>query len=149
MGLDVPEVAVEDQPARGAGADRDVVGGAIDDRGGRLACLLLEGVPFNGEDLSDVGKVEVVVQHGGGPDGSAFDPAMLQGGGLAEVRFNARGEVQADIRAERRLVILRDEDHPLAPAPLRPRVRTDLPWDLGGIWDHDYLPQRPFGEYRL
>ena len=87
-----------------------VVGDAIDDLGGGLTGLFLDGVPFDGEDRSDVGKVEVVVQRGRGPDGAAFDAAMLQGGGLAEVRRTAGGEVQADIRAECRLVILRDEE---------------------------------------
>lgn len=109
MGLDAPVVAVEGQQAGGAGAERGVVGDAIDDLGGSLAGLLLDGVPFDGEDLSDVGKVEIVVQRGGGPDGAAFDAAMLQGGWLAAVRRTARGEVQADIRAERRLIVLRDE----------------------------------------
>lgn len=109
MGLDAPVVAVEGQQAGGAGAERGVVGDALDDLGGGLAGLLLERVPFDGEDLSDVGKVEVVVQRGGGPDGAAFDPAMLQGGWLAAVRRTARGEVPADIRAERRLMVLRDE----------------------------------------
>ena len=109
MGLDAPVVAVEGQQAGGAGAERGVVGDAIDDLGGGLAGLLLDRVPFDGEDLSDVGKVEIVVQRGGGPDGAAFDAAMLQGGWLAAVRRTARGEVQADIRAERRLIVLRDE----------------------------------------
>lgn len=109
VGLDTPVIAVVGEQARGLGAVGGVVGEAIDGLGGGLAGLLLDGVSLDGEDLSDLGEVQIVVERGGGPDGAAFQAPVLQGGRLAEVRCAALGEVQADVGGERWLVVLGDE----------------------------------------
>jgi hypothetical protein len=90
-------------------AIRAVIGDTIDRLGGGLAGFLVGDGPLDDEDLTDSGEVEITVQRRGGPNGTAFDAPMLQGGWLAEIRFTAIGEMQADIGGQGWLVVLGDE----------------------------------------
>jgi hypothetical protein len=87
-----------------------MAGDAVDDVGGGRAGLLVDGRALNREDLADAGKVEVVVEAGGGPDRALFDAAMGQGERLAEVGRAAALEDQADILTQGRLVVFDGED---------------------------------------
>ena len=49
--------------------------------------LFLYGVPFDEEGLSNVGKVKVVVEFGGGPDLPGLDSAVVRGRMFNEIRF--------------------------------------------------------------
>jgi hypothetical protein len=86
-----------------------VVGQTVDDLGGVLAGLLVDALALDGDDLADVGEVEVVVECGGGPDGARFQAPVLQAQRFAEVRLAARGEVQADVGGQGGLMVLGDE----------------------------------------
>lgn len=44
---------------------------------------------FNGEGLSDMREVEIVIELRGGPDFSDFDAAMVRGGIVDELGFEA------------------------------------------------------------
>ena len=98
MGFDAPVAAVECQQASGVGALGGMVGQAVDDLGGRLACLLVERVPLDGEGLSDMGEVQVGVEPGGGPNGTRFQAPVLERERFAEVRLAALFEKQGECR---------------------------------------------------
>lgn len=53
-----------------------------------------------------MGKVQVVVELGGGPDLAGFDPAMIGWRMVNEIRLRSVPEVELDIGKERRLVCL-------------------------------------------
>jgi hypothetical protein len=78
--FDGPVTAVVGQHAGGAGGLRGVAGESEDGFGGGLAGLLPGHLTLDGEDLSDAGEVEIVVEAGGGPDGTLFDAAVGQVG---------------------------------------------------------------------
>lgn len=79
------------------GLFRCSAGDAVGDFVGAFPGLLLDRLPFDHEGLSDVREVEVVVEYGGGPDLSGFDPPMLGRGVLDEVRFVSILEEAGDI----------------------------------------------------
>jgi hypothetical protein len=63
------------------------------------------------EGLAETGKIQVIVQAGGGPDRAALDATMARGGRLAEVGLTApRREEQADIGVQVRLVVFDGKD---------------------------------------
>ncbi len=72
-------------------------GDAVNSFTGYLATLFVYELSFNGERLSDVGKVEVVVELGGCPDLADFDSSMVRGRTLDEVRFFAILKLEDDI----------------------------------------------------
>ena len=108
--LDGPVAAVEGQHAGGVGAPRGMAGDAVDSFGCGLTGGLLDGGTRDHEDLANAGKVEEVVEAGGGPDRALFDAAMGQGERLAEVGLAAALEDQADVFAQGRLVVFDGED---------------------------------------
>ncbi|MBK1722159.1 hypothetical protein CKO23_07820 [Thiocystis violacea] len=110
MGLDPPVPTVKAEQTRGVGAVGGVIGDTVDRLDGDLAGLLLNGVSLNGEDLTDLGEVEIGVEGRGGPNGTAFDAPVLEGEWFTKIRLAAVGEVQADIGGQRRLVILGGEE---------------------------------------
>jgi hypothetical protein len=67
MGFNASVMAVEGEESSGIGALGGMVGQAIDGFGGDLAGRLLEALARDGEGLSDEGKVQRVVEPGGGP----------------------------------------------------------------------------------
>ena len=85
--FDRPMPAVDLKEASGMGLFRCSAGDAVGDFVGAFSGLLLDPLPFDDEGLSDVREVEVVVECGGGPDLSGFDPPMLGRGVLDELRF--------------------------------------------------------------
>ena len=62
-------------------------GDAVSDFTRADAALLLYRVSFDEERLSDVRKVKVVIEFGGGPDLSDFDSSMVGGRILNEIRL--------------------------------------------------------------
>ena len=43
----------------------------------RIGRFFIDGDPFDGKGLADIGEVEIVVESGGGPDISSFDASMV------------------------------------------------------------------------
>ena len=62
-----------------------------------VAALLLDRMPLDEESLADVGKVEVVVEVGGGPDLASFDASMIRRIDLNEVGLLPILEVESKI----------------------------------------------------
>src|SRR5438046_3736041 len=71
-----------------------------------LAGFLVNRFPLDAKDLTDVGKVQVVIQCRAAPDAAGFDAAMLDGGGFEEIRRATGFEQQSDIAFQLRLVAL-------------------------------------------
>src|SRR5689334_14559989 len=71
---------------------------------GAFPGLLVDGFPFDEEGLSDMGKVEVVVEFGRSPDLAGFDPAMVGRGDFDEVRLCSIVEEQDEILIQGGLV---------------------------------------------
>ncbi|MDO8785819.1 MAG: hypothetical protein Q7J12_06330, partial [Syntrophales bacterium] len=64
-------------------------GDAVSDFTRALTTFFVYELPFDGKGLSDVGKVKVVIEFGGGPDLSDFDSSMVRGRILNEIRLLA------------------------------------------------------------
>ena len=103
-----PLPAIEgEQPLRGCGLHGQA-GDAVGGLAAALAGLDLDGVAAHGEDLSDAGEVEVVVELTGDPDGAPLASAVLGLGALVREVRCAPGdglvESEPDIVMQARLV---------------------------------------------
>jgi len=87
--LNTPMATVDLENALWVGLLRGSTGDAISDFTRGLATLFVGEAPLDGERLSDMGEVEIVVEFGGGPDFSDFDPSMIRGRILDEIGFLA------------------------------------------------------------
>jgi len=72
-------------------------GDAVRDLTGVFTGFLLRELSLNEKCLSDMGKVQIVVEFGGGPDLSHFDPAVIRRITSNEIRLLAILEIQFDI----------------------------------------------------
>ena len=79
-------------------------GDAVSDFKRADAALFLCRMPFDEERLSDVRKVKVAVQFGGGPDLSDFDSSMVGGRILNEIRLLPVLEQQGEVLQNAALV---------------------------------------------
>ena len=77
-------------------------GDAVDGFDAPLGGLDLDGVASNGEDLSDTGEVEVVVELGGDPDGAPFATAVLGLRPLVDELWRAPGDGLIESEADTR-----------------------------------------------
>lgn len=109
-------------------------GDAVGDFTGALATLFLCEVAFNGEGLPDMGKVEVVVELGGGPDLSDFDSSMVRRRTLDEVRLLAIFEPEGNIFEKGALVCFDGEM--IMGMTLRDQILRDLALSQQGIGRH-------------
>ncbi len=75
--LDAPVPAVILQHVGGVGLAGRFASHPIGELLVLLAAFFVDGDAFHPEDLSEVGKVEIVIESGGDPDISDFDAAML------------------------------------------------------------------------
>ena len=83
--LNGPVATVDVKDTLWAGLLRRSTGDAVSDFTRDLATLFVCEVPFDGEGLSDMGKIKIVVQFGGGPDLSDFDSSVIRGCILNEI----------------------------------------------------------------
>ena len=98
--FNAPMETVGFQNTLGVGLLRRSAGNTIGDIFRVLARFLVNGFSFNGKSLSDMWKIEVVIQLGGNPDFAGFNPAMVRGITKREVGLFAVLEVKADIFKE-------------------------------------------------
>ena len=98
-----PMPPVDLQHLPGIGLFRGLAGDAVDYLMGVFAGLLVDRFPFDDEGLADVGKVEVAVECGGGPNFPGFDPPMVGRRDLDEVRPSPVLEEQGNVLLEGRL----------------------------------------------
>ncbi|MFH1148575.1 MAG: hypothetical protein V1736_12830 [Pseudomonadota bacterium] len=76
---------------------RRSTGNATGDVTGSFAAFFLHGMSFDDERLSDVGKIEVVVEFGCDPDLSGFDSPMVRRVISNEIRFLPVLKVQLNV----------------------------------------------------
>lgn len=107
--LDTPMVAVNGKELLSICFIGLSAGDAVGDVVGCFPRLFFNRFPFDHEDLSHVGEVEIVVELGGGPDFTSFDPAMIRGIIRDEIRFLAVVEIELDILQESRLIAFDNE----------------------------------------
>jgi len=107
--LDGPMAAVEGQDVS-SGGFRGMTGHPVDGVDGGRAGLLIDRPTLDQTDLADAGKIEGVIEARGGPGKTLFDASMSQGGWLVEVGLSALLKDEADILAQRRMVVFDGED---------------------------------------
>ena len=86
-----------------------VVGGTAGDSIGEFglggfAGFFIDPLPFDDKSLTDMGKVQVGVEFGGGPDFPCFNPAMIRRVNTHIVGFLAISKKHLQIVKERRLI---------------------------------------------
>ena len=86
--LNRPMASIQVEKTLGIGLVCGSTGDAVSNLIRVLAGFLLEGVPFDEKGLSHVREVKVAVEFTGGPNLSDFDPSMIRGGILNEIRFS-------------------------------------------------------------
>src|SRR5208283_1280593 len=102
--LDRPVAAIDLENALRASVGGGSTGEAVGDFAGSLTGLFLGHVPLDDESLSHVGKVEIAVEFGGGPDFARFQASMIGGRMLDEMRLAPILEVELQGFQQSRLV---------------------------------------------
>ena len=77
--LNTPVTAVGVKKALGVGLFRGSAGDAVGDFTGLFSGLFFCGLPLYDKSLSNVGKVDIVIKFGCGPDFTGFDSSMVRG----------------------------------------------------------------------
>jgi len=95
--FDAPVAAIGGKNLLGVGLLRLSAGEAIGDFMAVLTAFLVCGLPFDDKSLSNVRKVQVVVEFGCGPDFADFDSSVVGGRIINKVGFHPVFEVQLDV----------------------------------------------------
>ena len=98
--FDAPVASVDGEELLGGCFAGFSAGDAVGEVVGVFSALFFNRFSLNQEGLLDVGKVEIEVECGGGPNFSSFDPAMIRGIVSNEIRFLSILEIQFDISKE-------------------------------------------------
>ena len=105
--LDTPMTTISRQNLLGVGVVRGTAGDPIGEfRNGGFAGFFVEPLPFDDKCLTDMGKVQVGVKFGGGPDFPRFNPAMIRMVYGHILGFLSIGKKHLQIVKERRLITL-------------------------------------------
>ena len=75
--FDGPMAAVDFEQATGVGLCGGAAGDAVGDIDRAFAAVFLDGFPFDGEGLAEMGEVEIAVELGGCPDLAGFDAPVV------------------------------------------------------------------------
>jgi len=102
--LDAPMAAVHGENTLWIGLLRRSTGNAIGEITGSFAGLFLYGMSFDDERLSNVRKIEVVIEFGCGPDLSGFDSPMVRRIKSNEIGLLTVLKVQLNVLKESELV---------------------------------------------
>ena len=79
------------------GFQRCLAGYAIGDLARTLSGPLFDAMSFDGECLTNVWKIKIIVELRGSPDFAGFDPAMIQGRMIGVVRLRSVAEMEFDV----------------------------------------------------
>jgi len=102
--FDAPVASIDGEELLGGCVVGLSAGDAVGEVVGVLSALFFNRFSLNQEGLLDVGKVEIEVECGGGPNFSSFDLAMIRGIIGNEIGFLSILEIQLDIFEESGLV---------------------------------------------
>lgn len=103
--FDTPVPTIGGKNAFGVGLFRGSAGNAVGGFTGIFAAFFIGGFPLNDKSLSDVRKVEIGVEFGGGPDFTDFDPAVVRRVARYIIRLLPVLKVQGDVLKKSGLVV--------------------------------------------
>jgi len=103
--FNTPVAPVGGKNALGVGLLRGSAGDAVGGFTGVLAVFFVCGFSLDDKSLSDVGKVEMGVEFGCGPDFADFDAAVIRRVAIDKIRFLPVFKVQGDVLKESGLVV--------------------------------------------
>ena len=104
--FDGPVAAVGGKYALRIGLFKGAAGDAIGEFIGVFTGFLIYGLPLDEKSLSDVRKVEIVVEFGGGPDFADFDPAVIRRVVLDKIGLLPVLKIECDVFKKPGLVVL-------------------------------------------
>jgi len=107
--FDAPVAAVSGQHALRVGLFRSSAGNAIGDFTGGLAAFFIGAIALDDESLSEVRKVQVAVEFGGGPDFTDFDAAVIRRVAEDKIGLLAVFKIQRDVVKKTGLVVFDGE----------------------------------------
>jgi hypothetical protein len=107
--FDAPVAAVGGKNALGVGLLRGSAGDTIGDFTGVFTAFFICGFPLDDKSLSDMGKVQIAVEFGCGPDFADFDPAVVRGVAMDKIRVSPVFKVQLDVLKKSGLVVFDSE----------------------------------------
>ena len=107
--FDTPVAAVGGKNALRVGLLRASTGDAVGDFARVLTGFFIYGLPLDDKSLSNVRKVQIVVEFGCSPDFADFDPAVVRWVASDKIRLLPIFKVQGDILKKSGLVVLDGE----------------------------------------
>ena len=107
--FDAPVAAVGGKHALRVGLLRGSAGDAIGDFTGVFTGFFICGLPLDDKSLSNVGKVQIAVKFGCGPDFADFDPAVVRRIALGKIRGLAVFKIQRNVLKKTGLVVFDGE----------------------------------------
>lgn len=103
--FDTPVTSVGGKNTFGVGLLRGAAGNAVGDFTGGFTAFFIREVPLNDKSLSNVGKIEIAVEFGCGPDFTDFDPTVVRRVAFDIIRHLSVFKVQSDVLKKSGLVV--------------------------------------------
>ena len=103
--FDAPVPSVGDKNALRVRLLRGSAGDAISDITGVFTAFFICGFPLDDKSLSDVGKVQIAVEFGCGPDCAGFDPAVIRRVAMDKIGVLTVFKIQRDVLKKSGLVV--------------------------------------------
>jgi len=107
--FDAPVAAVGGKNALSVGLLRGSAGDAIGDFTGVFTTFFICGLPLDDKSLPDMGKVEIAVEFGCGPDFPDFDPTVIRRVVLDKIGVVAVFKIKRDVLKKSGLVVFDGE----------------------------------------
>jgi hypothetical protein len=107
--FDTPVATVGGKHALRVGLLRSSARNAIGNFTGVFSGFFIGGFPLDDKSLSDVRKVQIVVEFGCDPDFADFDPAVVRGIAMHKIRILPVFKVQRDVLKKTGLVVFNGE----------------------------------------
>ena len=107
--FDAPVAAVGGKHAFRVGLFRGSAGNAIGDFTGVLTGFFISELALDDKSLSDVRKVQIVVEFGGGPDFADFDATVIRRVALDKIGVLAVFKIERDVLKKTGLVVFDGE----------------------------------------
>jgi len=107
--FDTPVPAVGGKHVLRIGLLRSSAGDAIGDFTGVFTAFFICGFPLDDKSLSDVGKVQIAVEFGCGPDFADFDPAVIRRVAMDKIGVLTVFKIQRDVLKKSGLVVFDGE----------------------------------------
>ena len=107
--FDAPVATVGGKNTLSVGLLGGSAGDAVGNFTGVFTAFFICGLPLDDKSLSDVGKFQIAVEFGCGPDFADFDPAVVRGAAIDKIRILPVFKIQRDVLKKSRLVVFDGE----------------------------------------